>query len=59
MQIATDKLHQLYEALHIEELKDHMEPYPPHVFLHSLRYKVKDIELLSLTIVSYFIAYFC
>uniref|UniRef100_A0A146M471 Ubiquitin carboxyl-terminal hydrolase 1 n=1 Tax=Lygus hesperus TaxID=30085 RepID=A0A146M471_LYGHE len=37
MQIATDKLHQLYEALHTEEVKDHMEPYHPHVFLHSLR----------------------
>ncbi|XP_014254863.1 ubiquitin carboxyl-terminal hydrolase 1 isoform X2 [Cimex lectularius] len=37
MQIATDKLHQLYEALHTEELKDNMESYHPHVFLHSLR----------------------
>ncbi|KAL1140878.1 hypothetical protein AAG570_000806 [Ranatra chinensis] len=37
MQIATDKLHQLYEALHTEEVKDHMEPYHPHIFLHSLR----------------------
>ncbi|BES96062.1 ubiquitin specific [Nesidiocoris tenuis] len=37
MQIATDKLHQLYDALRMEEVKDHMEPYQPHVFLHSLR----------------------
>lgn len=38
MQIATDKLHQLYEALRIEEVKDHhSESYHPQHFLQSLR----------------------
>lgn len=38
MQIATDKLHQLYESLRTEEVKDHhSEPFHPHLFLQSLR----------------------
>ena len=38
MQVATDKLHQLYESLRTEEVKDHhTEPFHPHLFLQSLR----------------------
>lgn len=35
--LATLRLHELYEGLHSSELKDHMEPYQPEVFLTALR----------------------
>jgi len=35
--LATLRLHELYEALHHAELKDHIEPYQPEVFLTALR----------------------
>uniref|UniRef100_A0A1B6MTU9 USP domain-containing protein n=1 Tax=Graphocephala atropunctata TaxID=36148 RepID=A0A1B6MTU9_9HEMI len=35
--LATLRLHELYEGLHSAELKDHMEPYQPEVFLTALR----------------------
>ncbi|XP_054280513.1 ubiquitin carboxyl-terminal hydrolase 1-like isoform X1 [Macrosteles quadrilineatus] len=35
--VATLRLHELYEALHHTELKDHIEPYQPEIFLTALR----------------------
>ncbi|XP_039289966.1 ubiquitin carboxyl-terminal hydrolase 1 [Nilaparvata lugens] len=37
IQLATERLHDLYESLHNTELKDHMEAFQPEVFLHALR----------------------
>lgn len=34
----TERLHQVFEALHNSELKDSSDPYQPEVFLQSLRY---------------------
>jgi len=34
----TERLHQVFEALHNCELKDSSDPYQPEVFLQSLRY---------------------
>lgn len=34
----TERLHQVFEALHNSELKDNSDPYQPEVFLQSLRY---------------------
>jgi hypothetical protein len=33
----TERLHQVFEALHNCELKDNSDPYQPEVFLQSLR----------------------
>lgn len=33
----TERLHQVFEALHNSELKDNSDPYQPEVFLQSLR----------------------
>lgn len=35
--VATLRLHDLYVALHNAELKDHVEPYQPEIFLTALR----------------------
>ncbi|XP_063230219.1 ubiquitin carboxyl-terminal hydrolase 1 [Bacillus rossius redtenbacheri] len=37
IQLATERLHELYESLHASELKDRSEPFQPDVFLHALR----------------------
>nr|CAD7393671.1 unnamed protein product [Timema cristinae] len=37
IQMATERLHELYESLHSSELKDTSEPFQPDVFLHALR----------------------
>ncbi|XP_075231641.1 ubiquitin specific protease 1 [Lycorma delicatula] len=37
IQLATERLHDLYESLHNAEQKDHMEAFQPEVFLHALR----------------------
>lgn len=41
----TERLHQVFEALHNSELKDNSDPYQPEVFLQSLRYWFKWIYL--------------
>lgn len=38
----TERLHQVFEALHNCELKDCSDPYQPEVFLQSLRYITDD-----------------
>lgn len=38
----TERLHQVFEALHNCELKDSSDPYQPEVFLQSLRYIIDD-----------------
>lgn len=37
----TERLHQVFEALHNSELKDSSDPYQPEVFLQSLRYRME------------------
>lgn len=37
IQLATERLHELYESLHNAEQKDHVEAFQPEVFLHALR----------------------
>lgn len=37
IQLATERLHDLYESLHTTEQKDQMEAFQPEVFLHALR----------------------
>lgn len=37
----TQRLHQVFKALHNSELKDSLDPYQPEVFLQSLRYSTK------------------
>lgn len=36
-QIVTEKLHEVYEAMHIAETKEHIDPFHPDVFLTALR----------------------
>lgn len=38
IQIATEKLHELFMALHAAEVKENSEPYQPDAFLQALRY---------------------
>lgn len=40
----TERLHQVFEALHNFELKDSSDPYQPEVFLQSLRYIIQNIN---------------
>lgn len=50
----TERLHQVFEALHNSELKDSSDPYQPEVFLQSLRYSLdcknifKEISVKSI-----------
>lgn len=37
IQVATEKLHELFAALRISETKDSCEPYQPDAFLQALR----------------------
>jgi ubiquitin carboxyl-terminal hydrolase 1 len=37
IQVATERLHDLYESLHSAEIKEHSDPFQPDVFLHALR----------------------
>lgn len=40
IQLATERLHELYECLHNAEMREHHvgdQPYQPDVFLHALR----------------------
>lgn len=36
-QIVTEKLHEVYEAMHLAETKEHIDPFHPDVFLTALR----------------------
>lgn len=40
IQIATEKLHELFMALRASEAKENSEPYQPDAFLQALRYIV-------------------
>ncbi|XP_069682403.1 ubiquitin carboxyl-terminal hydrolase 1 [Periplaneta americana] len=37
IQVATERLHDLYESLHAAEIKENSDPFQPDVFLHALR----------------------
>ncbi|KAK7788598.1 hypothetical protein R5R35_012693 [Gryllus longicercus] len=37
IQVATERLHELYVALHTSEVKENCDPFQPDVFLHALR----------------------
>jgi len=37
IQVATERLHDLYESLHAAEVKENSDPFQPDVFLHALR----------------------
>lgn len=36
-QIVTEKLHEVYEAMHVAETKEHIDPFHPDIFLTALR----------------------
>lgn len=52
IQIATEKLHELFMALHTSEARENSEPYQPDAFLQALRYMhkflLKDMNLLHI-----------
>jgi ubiquitin carboxyl-terminal hydrolase 1 len=37
IQVATERLHDLYESLHAAEIKENSDPFQPDIFLHALR----------------------
>lgn len=40
IQIATEKLHELFMALRASEARENSEPYQPDAFLQALRYSI-------------------
>lgn len=47
IQVATEKLHELFMALRISEIRENCEPYQPDTFLQALRYEPGYIRILS------------
>lgn len=56
IQIATERLHELFMALRASEVRENSEPYQPDAFLQALRYVyyiIKNVvEVFALSLIS-------